>query len=447
MNFQITGRFPISTISRNSLNVSFWLGFNLTSSTLPITTHSSPLTGLATQLETALLTLLNKARLSADRGESTLLVSLDLSAAFDTIDHSILLARLRSMYGVDGSALMWLESYLSLRAQYVKFGQDVSSTTQLKTGVPQGSVLGPILFTSFISPIQFVTSQFNVDQQQYADDTQVFISLSKSNSPDRVSRLETALVHLTSWFYHNGLALNPEKSEAILLGTHHRNKSLDNITQVDVNGSPIPISDSIKLLGVTIDSSLAFNKHVSSICQSCQYHIRALRHIRPILDANTARLVGHALVSSRLDYANSIMYGMSKSLTAKLQRQQNMLARVVLRTNRLSSAGSLLNELHWLPVASMIQFKIATLTHKILNTGTPSYLSSLLSHYKPTRQLRSSSSNLLVQPPSKTKFGSLAFHTAAPLIWNGLPADVKSSPSFQTFKKMLKTHYFRSPPT
>ena len=141
------------------------------------------------------------------------------------------------------------------------------------------------------------------------------------------------------------------------------------------------------------------------------------------------------------------MYGMSKSLTAKLQRQQNMLARVVLRTNHLSSAGPLLSELHWLPVASRIQFKIATLTYKILSTGTPSYLSSLLKHYQPARQLRSSSSNLLVQPPSKTKFGSLAFHTAAPSIWNGLPADVRSSPSFQTFKKMLKTHYFRSPPT
>ena len=153
---------------------------------------------------------------------------------------------------------MWLESYLSLRVQYLKFGQDVSSTTQPKTGVPQGSVLGPILFTSFISPIQFVTGQFKVDQQQYADDTQVFISLSKSNSPDQVSRFETALVHLTSWFFHNGLALNPEKSEAILLGTHPRNKSLDNITQVDVNCSPIPISDNIKLLGATIDSSLRY---------------------------------------------------------------------------------------------------------------------------------------------------------------------------------------------
>ena len=200
-------------------------------------------------------------------------------------------------------------------------------------------------------------------------------------------------------------------------------------------------------MGVTFDSSLALNKHVSLICQSCPYHIRALRHIRPILDANTARLVGHALVSSRLDYANSIMYGMSKSLTTKLQRQQNTLTRVVLRTNRSSSAGPLLSELHWLPVASRIQFKIATLTHKILTTGKPSYLSSLLNHYQPTRQLRSSGSNLLKQPHSKTKFGSLAFHTAASRIWNGLPADVRSSPSIQTFKKALKIYYFRNRPT
>ena len=89
--------------------------------------------------------------------------------------------------------------------------------------------------------------------------------------------------------------------------------------------------------------------------------------------------------------------------------------------------------------------QIATLTHKILSTGTPSYLSSLLSHYKPTRQLRSSSSNLLVQPPSKTKFGSLAFHAAAPLIWNGLPTDVRSSPSFQTFKKNAQKSLFPQP--
>ena len=104
-----------------------------------------------------------------------------------------------------------------------------------------------------------------------------------------------------------------------------------------------------------------------------------------------------------------------------------LLAHIILQTNRFSSAGPLLSELHWLQVASRIPFKIATLIHKILSTGTPSYLSSLLNHYQPTWQLRSSSSNLLVQPPSKTKFDSLAFHTAAPLIRNGTRLSRKCS--------------------
>ena len=394
--------------------------------------------------EKALLTLLNKTRLSADQGESTLLVSLDLSAAFDTIDHAILLDRLRLMYGVDGTALNWLRSYLTQRSQYVKVGQDISPSVLLSTGVPQGSVLGPILFTSFISPIQFVASHFKVDQQQYADDTQLFISISKTNSADQIRCLEAALLHLTSWFYYNCLALNPEKSEAILLGTHARNKTLSNINQVDIAGSPIPLSDKIKLLGVTIDSTLNFSKHVSLICQSCQYHIRALRHIRPILDAQTARLVGHALVSSRLDYANSILYGSPKSQIAKLQSQQNALARVVLKASS-GSARPLLQELHWLPMASRIEFKIAALTYKVLDSGLPSYLSSQLSHYHPARELRSSSSNLLAQPYSSTKFGSLAFKSCAPKIWNELPLEVKSAQSLLTFKSRLKTHYFRKP--
>ena len=121
-----------------------------------------------------------------------------------------------------------VEEFSSQLQEIVTVGLNKVCPLKTRTCRPSNStsVLGPILFTSFISPIQFVISQFKVDQQQYADDTQVFISSSKSNSPDRVSRLETALVHLTSWFFHNGLALNPEKSEAILLGTHPRNNSI-----------------------------------------------------------------------------------------------------------------------------------------------------------------------------------------------------------------------------
>ena len=183
----------------------------------------------------------------------------------------------------------------------------------------------------------------------------------------------------------------------------------------------IPISDNIKLLGVTIDSSLALNKHVSLICQSCQYHIRALRHIRPILDAHTAKLVGHALVnSSQLSYVWHIEdpYHQAPAPT------KHVSSRRPAYESSEQCRTTLLSELHWLPEASRIQFQIATLTIKILTTDKPSYLSSLLSHYQPTRQVRSSRSNFLLQPHSKTKFGFLHF---SPLpLWFGTARQLMS---------------------
>ena len=333
--------------------------------------------------ETALLFTFNNIRQSADRGKSTILVSLDLSSAFDTIDHHLLLERLRTMFGVTGPALNWLRSYLTDRTQLVKQGDDLSAPMLLQTGVPQGSVLGPILFTSFNAPVHCIATQFGVHQQQYADDTQLYMEISSDPSDPGLTNLESALQSLSSWFLHNGLALNPEKSEAILLGTHARNRTISK-SQVNVAGASIPLSTSLKLLGVHLHNSLNFSKHVTSVSKSCHFHLRALRHIRPTLDLDAAKLIGHALVSSRLDYCNSILYGAPELSISKLQRVQNALARVVLQKNSATSAGPLLNSLHWLPVHSRINFKIATITYKLLHSQSPGYLASMLHHYIPT---------------------------------------------------------------
>ena len=144
---------------------------------------------------------------------------------------------------------------------------------------------------------------------------------------------------------------------------------------------------------MTLDSRLTFDHHVSSICKSCFFHIRAFRHIRPALTQDMAKSVAVSLVGSRLDYANSLLYGTSRGNLHKLQRIQNTLAKLVCPDYTHSSDA--LSFLHWLPVRQRIDFKIATLTFKLLNFGSPTYLSCLLKPYLPARALRSHGQQLL----------------------------------------------------
>ena len=155
--------------------------------------------------------------------------------------------------------------------------------------------------------------------------------------------------------------------------------------------------------------------------------------------------VGTALIQSRLDYSNSELYGTSISNLHKLQMVQNALARTITRSPRSVPTSQLLSNLHWLPIHKRINFKVAILTYKVLSTQQPAYLYNLISYHQPSRSLRSSSQSLLQVPRVKTDFGRRAFSSAAPQIWNHIPAAIKVSPSLDSFKRHLRTHYFTSP--
>ena len=391
--------------------------------------------------ETALLNTLNHIYSAADNSQPTILVSLDLSAAFDTIDHGILLSRLHSEFGVSGAALEWIRSYLTGRSQRVTVGHSHSSYQSVTTGVPQGSVLGPLLFTCYISPAGHLIDSFGIFHQQYADDMQLFIEMSSNAAATAIHQLERCLSALHCWLCLNGLSLNPDKSEAIWLSTVQRSRSFTPATSISIAGTSISLSDTLTTLGVTLDKNLTFNSHVSSVCKSCNYHIRALRHIRSSLTDDMAKSVAVALVSSRLDYANSLLYGTSKSNICKLQRVQSSLAKLVIRKPNISSRDALYN-LHWLPIDRRIDFKISVLTYKLLHSGSPSYLSSLLHFYTPLRALRSSDLDLLYQPSVSSVIGSRAFQVAAPVTWNKIPLLIRQSSTLHTFRRHLKTHLF-----
>jgi len=394
--------------------------------------------------ESAILSTLDNVFHSADMGKSTLLVSLDLSAAFDNIDHTILLQRLSTSFGISGTVYSWLTSYLTNRCQSVRVGGYSSPSTICTCGVPQGSVLGPLLFNIYTSPVAGISSFHGIQQQQYADDTQLFIALSPSSISSDLTKLTNCLASLHSWFCHNGLALNPDKSDSIILGTQQRSRSYRDVTSIDVAGTVVPVTDCVKLLDVTLDSQLTMDKHVSAISRSCFYHIRAIRHIRPSLTDDMAKLVACSLVGSRLDYANSALFGVSQANIIRLQRIQNTLARVVVGPTTYMSAGSAgtLQQLHWLPIEWRIKYKIAVLAFKCQSSLAPAYLSVLLSSYSPLRNLRSSDSNLLTVPSFKLSFGSRGFRVAAPRTWNSLPAYIRACQSFTGFRRHLKTYYF-----
>ena len=190
------------------------------------------------------------------------------TAAFDTLDHVTLLERLEVSLGLTDSALEWLRSYMTDRSQRVCMNGIYSPYHTCPHGLPQGSVFEPILFSLFVVPVAHVIRSFDLTFHQYADDTQLYINVDRRNIATSLDSLERCTGELEDWFTHNGLALNPFKSEVMFLGTRPQIRAVGQVSVVKVAGHEIHLSDDIKNLGVISDSDLTFSKHADSICKA-----------------------------------------------------------------------------------------------------------------------------------------------------------------------------------
>ena len=209
-------------------------------------------------------------------------------------------------------------------------------------------------------------------------------------------------------------------------------------------------SSKVKNLVVVLHSDFSFSKHVSSVCQSCFYFIRDFSRIRRYLSRSVAVTLANALVTSRLDYCNSVLYSITGKEINRLKRIQNTLCRIIQRLPRHAGTSGVMKSLHWLPVPFRIRFKLLLLTYKALNTHQPPYLSSLLQQYTCQRQTRRTNPDLkLLHIPvfqrklhkSRTQF-QFTFDYAAPSLWNSLPLSVRTAPTVGSFRKRVKTHLF-----
>jgi len=376
-----------------------------------------------------------------DKGSAALLVSLDLSAAFDCIDHEILIQRLASDFGVVGIASSWVRSFITGRTQRVVIGGSVSRQETCRWGVPQGSVLGPALFSLYTAPIERLMSHHQGTlHSAYADDVNIYSTIDPS-SPGTCGAVLAARA-LYDWYICNGMLPNPDKSEAMLVGTTAQLEKFDRPILIEVAGCPVESRNCIKSLGVSIDSELSFNRRVTDLISSCNYHLRALTHIRSALDMDTALAVGRAIVLSRLDYCNALLSGTTVANVTRLQRLQDRLVRAVLRLPYRSNVSSARASLHWLPVRQRIDFKVALLAYTVRATCEPAYLAELLVERVAPRNLRSSSEVSLQVPRTRNKRRTRAFSSAAPLLWNSLPSHIRSCSTTAMFKSRLKTFLF-----
>lgn len=402
--------------------------------------------------ETALLKVKNDIHINLASGKITALVLLDLSAAFDTIDHGLLLSRLKSYFHIGGTVLNWVQSYLQNRTQSVKIHDFMSDKQPLRYGVPQGSVLGPLLFTMYMTPLADIFHSFPlVCHHIYADDTQVYIGFSSKNAIEALEQLTTCLSHVQLWMADNLLKLNPDKTEFILFGTKTQRESISHLLPLTVMGESLNPTDIVKSLGVYLDSNLSLSRHVSAVTSACFYHIRDLCRIKRYIDKSALLLLANALVRSRLDYCNSLFQTISRKDKTRLQRVLNTLCRIVTGASRFKSTTPILKSLHWLPIEFRIKFKCCLLIYKILNTGYPKYLNSCLQPYTSSRSTRMSNPelNLLATPffnsrihTSKSQLEN-SFYYSAPRLWNTLKLEIRSAPSISSFKSMLKTFLFQ----
>ena len=387
--------------------------------------------------ETLLVRLTNDILIASDAKNATVVLLLDLSAAFDTVEHSILLRILKNEIGLCGTVLKWFRSFLTTRTQRTRLGSTVSEEIIILFGVPQGSVLGPVLFNIYIRSIYTMVKALGFLIYGYADDHQILKTFSPKNQHICLTEdLNICFHRIYQWMSKYYLQLNASKTEIILFGPP------DVLGHIPIHGCflkqgiTIRFVSTIKNLGFIMDSNLTLTNQIISLKKNCFATIRKIAKIRYLLSKDSLKTIVNSLVISCLDYCNALYYGIDQKLLLQLQQIQNAASKLVMGKYKHCHMDNDLNQLHWLPIKKRIIFKIALLVYKSVNGLAPPYLQELFGYIAHGNTIK------LEVPYTKTRLGGRAFSVIGPRIFNSLPAFIRESPNVALFKKSLKTYLF-----
>ena len=398
-------------LDRNNIISKCQFGFKANSSTSDAITH-----------------LTNHIYKEFDKQNYTLAICIDFSKAFDTINHEILLDKLKHI-GIRGTLLHWFKSYLSNRKQFVSFNGNKSSPLFIENGVPQGSILGPILFLIYINDIINTSELLNFTL--YADDSIIYVSGNSIN--DIILAANQELNKVLNWVTCNKLTLNMEKTHYVIF---NRNKTFPmDIQPLLINNQPVKREQITKFLGVSLDEKLNFKKHISNIQTKINKQSGIMYHTKSSLTPNAMKQIYYSLIYPHLNYCQTVWGAVNKTSLQPLVITQKKVIRTISGLRKYDHTNDSFKNLKLLKLNDINVYTCATYVFTSLNLR---HNDMFTSRHNPNYQLRHSKLLQIPQIQSLQSKSCILFHGVT--VWNSLPATIRETNNIHTFKRKLKQH-------
>ena len=396
---------------------------------------------LAHSTTTALAQVTNDLYQNMDQGEVTCLTLLDFSKAFDLVNHTILIRKLQSL-NFSNKALNFFKSYLSERQQSVSVDGVQSSWVPVSVGVPQGSILGPLLFSIFINDLPLSLDRCNY--HLYADDLQIYLSGPVLATDELISIVNEELQKVWEWSNKNLLKLNPGKTQAMLIGTPQLLSKLPNVLPVvKLNGTEIKYSTAVRNLGLQMDNVLKWDKHVSHVCSSVYLKLRNLQYHKNFLSKTMRKRLVQSLVIPIMDYGDVIYSCVNSINDSRIRKCYNSCVKFITGLRKFDHVTAAIRETKLLSPEHRHELHVACLTHKVLCNGVPSYLRENISFLSEANIRQTRNSSMLKIPVHRLETFKCSFTYRSAVIWNQLPINIRILDTHPVFS--AKAHaYFES---
>ena len=390
---------------------------------------------------TALLKISDDIMDAIDDSEITLLILLDFSKAFDTINHRLLLEKL-SILGFSFQARKWIESYLTDRFQKVVANNDSSSFVHIKNGVPQGSILGPLLFNILISDMrQYINFS---SSHTYADDTQLKISSKIENINSAISDVNKDLQSIGTFCTNNALRINTDKSYLLILGTKPAMKALNNfrIDELKINGEKIKRVKSTRNLGLTFDEVLSWRPHINKVIGCAISRFKDLYRHKKFLNFQAKKILADSLILSYFNFCDMVYMNMDEYLKRRIQKIQNLCLKFIFNVKKGErwSSATLRKKINWLSMNERRTLNGLSLLFKIVKGNAPDYLKDMFTLTSELSNIptRTHPKNIWIPNHHVSAIHRKSFRFTIPRIWNGLPDNIKNCNTVNNFKKHIK---------